>query len=88
MAFGVPVAIASVGTTEGPRRWQGCCSALAWRVGGLGIWRLVQALRTREQCFDTHERGFTHRMAGTASARASPASVLTALPRRLASAAS
>ncbi|SCG06771.1 hypothetical protein GA0115255_121873 [Streptomyces sp. Ncost-T6T-2b] len=34
---------------------------------GLGIWRLMQALRTREQCIDVHERGLTHRVAGTAT---------------------
>ncbi|WP_247195531.1 hypothetical protein [Streptomyces sp. GESEQ-35] len=28
-AFGVPVAIASVGTAEGPRGWRGYCSGSA-----------------------------------------------------------
>ncbi|MEU6501487.1 hypothetical protein ABZ895_18240 [Streptomyces californicus] len=31
------------------------------------MWRLTQALRTREQCFDVHERGLTHRVAGHAT---------------------
>ncbi|WP_239149635.1 hypothetical protein [Streptomyces sp. SID12501] len=66
-AFGVPVAIASVGTTKGARRRRGCCSGAGLAGWGLGIWRLVQAFRTREQCFDIHERGFTHRVAGTAT---------------------
>ncbi|MEU9900418.1 hypothetical protein AB0H67_43935 [Streptomyces phaeochromogenes] len=67
MAFGVPVAIASVGTTEGAPQVAGLLLGVGLAGWGLGIWRLVQAFRTREQCFDIHERGFTHRVAGTAT---------------------
>lgn len=67
MAFGVPVAIASVGTTEGAPELAGLLLGVGLTGLGLGTWRLVQAVRTREQCFDIHERGFTHRVAGTAT---------------------
>jgi hypothetical protein len=67
MAFGVPVTIASVGTTEGAPQVAGLLLGVGLVGWGLGIWRLVQAFRTRDQCFDIHERGFTHRVAGTAT---------------------
>ncbi len=66
MAFGVPVAVASIGTTRGAPNLAGLLLAVGLLGSGLGIWRLVQAFRTREQCFDVHERGLTHRVAGTA----------------------
>ncbi|BBJ47247.1 hypothetical protein SSPO_099650 [Streptomyces antimycoticus] len=66
-AFGMPVAIASVGTTDGAPGLAGLLLGVGLVGWGLGIWRLVQAFRTREQCFDIHERGFTHRVAGTAT---------------------
>ncbi|CAM5634191.1 Histidinol-phosphate aminotransferase [Streptomyces californicus] len=66
LAFGIPVTVASIGTTDGSE-----LAGLLLGVGliglGLGVWRLTQALRTREQCFDVHERGLTHRVAGHAS---------------------
>ncbi|MER5361480.1 hypothetical protein [Streptomyces sp. NPDC002785] len=66
-AFGVPVAVASVGTTEGAPKLAGLLLGVGVVGLGLGIWRLVQAFRTREQSFDIHERGLTHRVAGTAT---------------------
>ncbi|MFJ4851130.1 MULTISPECIES: hypothetical protein [unclassified Streptomyces] len=66
-AFGIPVAVASVGTTEGAPELAGLLLGVGLAGWGLGIWRLVQAFRTREQCFDVHERGFTYRVAGTAT---------------------
>ncbi|WP_405889790.1 hypothetical protein OG427_06990 [Streptomyces sp. NBC_00133] len=66
-AVGLPMAIASVGTTDGAPELAGLLLGIGLMGWGLGIWRLVQALRTREQCFDIHERGFTHRVAGTAT---------------------
>ncbi|WNI23272.1 hypothetical protein [Streptomyces sp. ITFR-16] len=67
LAFGIPVAVASVGTTEGAPELAGLLLGVGLVGLGLGIWRLVQGLRTREQCFDVHERGLTHRVAGTAT---------------------
>nr|WSY51527.1 hypothetical protein OG999_16295 [Streptomyces sp. NBC_00886] len=64
-AFGVPVTIASVGTTDGSPGLAGLLLGVGLTGWGLGIWRLVQAFRAREQSFDIHERGFTHRVAGT-----------------------
>ncbi|ATL88406.1 hypothetical protein SMALA_8196 [Streptomyces malaysiensis subsp. malaysiensis] len=66
-AFGVPVAVASVGTTEGAPALAGLLLGVGLVGWGLGIWRLVQAFRTREQSFDIHERGFTYRVADTAT---------------------
>ncbi|MEU1620047.1 hypothetical protein ABZ479_22440 [Streptomyces sp. NPDC005722] len=66
-AIGLPIAIASVGTTEGAPGLAGLLLGLGLVGFGLGTWRLVQAFRTREQCFDIHERGFTYRVAGTAT---------------------
>ncbi|MFF9347458.1 hypothetical protein [Streptomyces sp. NPDC014734] len=66
LAFGVPVAVASIGTTEGAPQLAGLLLGVGLVGCGLGIWRLVQAFRTREQCFDVHERGLTHRVAGAA----------------------
>ncbi|MFF8918464.1 hypothetical protein ACF08M_35475 [Streptomyces sp. NPDC015032] len=65
MAFGVPVTVASIGTTHGAPQLAGLLLGVGLVGLGLGIWRLVQAFRTREQCFDVHERGLTHRVAGT-----------------------
>ncbi|MGW1404467.1 hypothetical protein [Streptomyces sp. NPDC002403] len=65
MAFGVPVAVASIGTTDGAPQLAGLLLGVGLVGLGLGIWRLVQGFRTREQCFDIHERGLTHRVAGT-----------------------
>ncbi|MEU3216780.1 hypothetical protein [Streptomyces sp. NPDC006971] len=67
LAFGVPVAVASIGTTDGAPQLAGLLLGVGLVGAGLGIWRMVQAFRTREQCFDIHERGLTHRVAGTAS---------------------
>ncbi|MET9878865.1 hypothetical protein ABZZ36_30155 [Actinacidiphila glaucinigra] len=67
MAIGLPVAIASVGTTEGAPGLAGLLLGVGLVGWGLGIWRLGQAFRTREQCIDIHERGLTHRVAGTAT---------------------
>ncbi|MFF2957824.1 hypothetical protein ACIODT_05480 [Streptomyces sp. NPDC088251] len=66
-AFGVPVAVASIGTTHGAPELAGLLLGVGLVGLGLGIWRLVQGFRTREQCFDVHERGLTHRVAGTAT---------------------
>ncbi|MFD5502727.1 hypothetical protein ACFWJS_23890 [Streptomyces sp. NPDC127061] len=66
-AFGVPVAVASIGTTDGAPELAGLLLGVGLVGLGLGIWRLVQGFRTREQCFDVHERGLTHRVAGTAT---------------------
>jgi hypothetical protein len=65
MAFGIPVTIASIGTTEGAPQLAGLLLGVGLVGWGLGIWRLTQAFRTREQCFDIHERGLAHRVAGT-----------------------
>lgn len=65
MAFGVPVTIASIGTTEGAPELAGLLLGVGLVGLGLGIWRLLQGFRTREQSFDVHERGLTHRVAGT-----------------------
>ncbi|MFD7527013.1 hypothetical protein ACFV8E_05225 [Streptomyces sp. NPDC059849] len=67
MAFGVPVAVASIGTTDGAPQLAGLLLGVGLAGLGLGIWRLVQGFRTREQSFDVHERGLTHRVAGTAT---------------------
>ncbi|WYB29693.1 hypothetical protein V6574_05245 [Streptomyces sp. SM1P] len=67
LAFGVPVTIASIGTTDGAPELAGLLLGVGLVGLGLGIRRLTQALRTREQCFDVHERGLTHRVAGTAT---------------------
>ncbi|MER0242178.1 hypothetical protein AAHZ94_09100 [Streptomyces sp. HSW2009] len=66
-AFGIPVAVASIGTTDGAPGLAGLLLGAGLAGLGLGIWRLMQALRTREQSFDVHERGLTHRVAGTAT---------------------
>ncbi|MFE6778407.1 hypothetical protein [Streptomyces sp. NPDC057702] len=66
-AFGVPMAIDSLNTADSAPQVAGLLLGAALMGLGLGIWRLVQALRTREQCFDVHERGLTHRVAGTAT---------------------
>ncbi|MFG3405338.1 hypothetical protein [Streptomyces sp. NPDC048142] len=66
-AFGVPVTIASIGTTNGAPELAGLLLGVGLVGLGLGAWRLTQARRTREQCFDVHERGLTHRVAGTAT---------------------
>jgi hypothetical protein len=66
-AFGVPTAVASIGTTEGAPELAGLLLGVGLVGLGLGIWRLIQAFRTRDQCFDVHERGLTHRIAGTAT---------------------
>lgn len=65
MAFGIPVTIASIGTTDGAPQLAGLLLGVGLVGLGLGIWRLVQGFRTREQSFDVHERGLTHRVAGT-----------------------
>lgn len=65
LAFGVPIAVASIGTTEGAPQLAGLLLGVGLVGAGLGIWRLMQAFRTREQCFDIHERGLSHRVAGT-----------------------
>ncbi|MFF1501153.1 hypothetical protein ACFVZR_15000 [Streptomyces sp. NPDC058316] len=65
-AVGLPVAIASMGTVHGAPKLAGLLLGVGLVGWGLGIWRLVQAFRTREQSFDIHERGFTHRVAGGA----------------------
>ncbi|MCT2545852.1 hypothetical protein [Streptomyces atratus] len=67
MAFGVPVAVASIGTTDGAPQLAGLLLGVGLAGLGLGIWRLIQGFRTREQSFDVHERGLTHRVAGTAT---------------------
>ncbi|GGV96544.1 hypothetical protein GCM10015535_66290 [Streptomyces gelaticus] len=67
MAFGVPVTVASIGTTDGAPELAGLLLGVGLVGLGLGIWRLLQAFRTREQSFDIHERGLTHRVAGTAT---------------------
>ncbi|MFB7230431.1 hypothetical protein ACFCY9_22130 [Streptomyces fimicarius] len=67
LAFGVPVTIASIGTTDGAPELAGLLLGVGLVGLGLGGWRLMQALRTREQSFDVHERGLTHRVAGTAT---------------------
>ncbi|NDZ56403.1 hypothetical protein G3I43_16515 [Streptomyces anulatus] len=67
LAFGVPVTIASIGTTDGAPELAGLLLGVGLIGLGLGVWRLTQALRTREQCFDVHERGLTHRIAGNAT---------------------
>jgi hypothetical protein len=61
------MAIASVGTTEGAPELAGLLLGIGLMGWGLEIWRMVQAFRTREQCFDIHERRFTHRVAGAAT---------------------
>ncbi|MGW0774621.1 hypothetical protein ACWD01_13425 [Streptomyces sp. NPDC002835] len=66
-AVGLPVAIASVGTTDGAPELAGLLLGVGLMGLGLGTWGLVHAFRTREQCFDIHERGFTHRVAGAAT---------------------
>lgn len=67
LAFGVPVTVASIGTTDGAPELAGLLLGVGLVGLGLGIWRLTQALRTREQSFDVHERGLTHRVAGNAT---------------------
>ncbi|MFI1394302.1 hypothetical protein [Streptomyces sp. NPDC020681] len=67
MAFGVPVAVASIGSTEGAPQLAGLLLGVGLAGLGLGSWRLMQSFRTREQCFDIHERGLTHRVAGDAT---------------------
>lgn len=67
MASGVPVTVASIGTTDGAPELAGLLLGVGLVGLGLGIWRLVQGFRTREQSFDIHERGLTHRVAGTAT---------------------
>ncbi|MFE6666738.1 hypothetical protein ACFVFH_24640 [Streptomyces sp. NPDC057697] len=64
-ASGIPVAVASIGTTHGAPQLAGLLLGVGLIGLGLGTWRLVQGFRTREQCFDVHERGLTHRVAGT-----------------------
>ncbi|MFJ8253034.1 hypothetical protein [Streptomyces sp. NPDC094466] len=66
-ALGVPVTIASIGTTDGAPELAGLLLGVGLVGLGLGVWRLIQARRTREQCFDVHERGLTHRVAGNAT---------------------
>ncbi|MER5501195.1 MULTISPECIES: hypothetical protein [unclassified Streptomyces] len=65
LAFGIPVTIASIGTTDGAPQLAGLLLGVGLMGWGLGIWRLTQAFRTREQCFDIHEQGLAHRVAGT-----------------------
>ncbi|ARF71610.1 hypothetical protein ACPEIF_17360 [Streptomyces sp. NPDC012600] len=67
LAFGVPVTIASFGATDGAPQLAGLLLGVGLVGLSLGGWRLKQALRTRQQCFDVHERGLTHRVAGTAT---------------------
>ncbi|CAM5525276.1 MULTISPECIES: hypothetical protein [Streptomyces] len=67
LAFGIPVTVASIGTTDGAPELAGLLLGVGLIGLGLGVWRLTQALRTREQCFDVHERGLTHRVAGHAT---------------------
>ncbi|MFB7214212.1 hypothetical protein [Streptomyces sp. NPDC056255] len=67
LAFGIPVTIASIGTTDGAPQLAGLLLGVGLVGLGLGIWRLIQGFRTREQSFDVHERGLTHRVAGTAT---------------------
>lgn len=67
LALGIPVAVASVGTTDGAPELAGLLLGVGLVGLGLGIWRFVQGFRTREQSFDVHERGLTHRVAGTAT---------------------
>ncbi|MDQ0983498.1 hypothetical protein [Streptomyces sp. V2I9] len=67
LAFGVPVTVASIGTTDGAPELAGLLLGVGLIGLGLGVWRLTQALRTRDQCFDVHERGLTHRVAGHAT---------------------
>ncbi|WP_406453186.1 hypothetical protein OG782_21015 [Streptomyces sp. NBC_00876] len=67
LAFGIPVTVATIGTTEGAPELAGLLLGVGLVGMGLGIWRLVQGFRTREQSFDIHERGLTHRVAGTAT---------------------
>ncbi|MFB8209731.1 hypothetical protein [Streptomyces sp. NPDC056010] len=67
LAVGIPVALASIGTTDGAPELAGLLLGVGLVGLGLGIWRFVQGFRTREQSFDVHERGLTHRVAGAAT---------------------
>ncbi|MFE6976277.1 hypothetical protein [Streptomyces sp. NPDC057682] len=66
LAFGIPVTTATIGSTDGAPELAGLLLGVGLAGCGLGIWRLVQGFRTREQSFDIHERGMTHRVAGRA----------------------
>ncbi|MET7339844.1 hypothetical protein [Streptomyces sp. NPDC005547] len=67
LAFGIPVMLASIGTTDGAPELAGLLLGVGLVGLGLAVWRFVQGFRTREQSFDVHERGLTHRVAGTAT---------------------
>ncbi|MFJ2272715.1 hypothetical protein ACIOEZ_00830 [Streptomyces sp. NPDC087866] len=67
LASGIPVMLASIGTTDGAPELAGLLLGVGLVGLGLAVWRFVQGFRTREQSFDVHERGLTHRVAGTAT---------------------
>ncbi|MEU2575699.1 hypothetical protein ACIP3B_14400 [Streptomyces anulatus] len=67
----------SLGATDNAPEPAGLLLGVGLVGPGLGVWRLTQALRTREgltqalrtreQCSDVHERGLTHRVPGNAT---------------------
>ncbi|WP_330240021.1 hypothetical protein [Streptomyces sp. NBC_00525] len=67
LAFGIPVTLATVGSTDGAPELAGLLLGVGLIGLGLAVWRFIQGFRTREQSFDVHERGLTHRIAGTAT---------------------